>query len=197
MSETKKLSMRERNKIQTRAHVLEAATTLFGAKGFAATSIDDIVAESGASRATVYAHFPGKEALLAEIVLRMWHETLEHYEAFGALADWSRGSLLDWLSEYAEHWERTASRSKAAFEASLPSIMSDAPRWHQRQVAAVRSNSDLWREFPIAEADLRASILVNAVQAEMTSHFFGEERLDTPEFLGYLADAIRALLGVA
>jgi AcrR family transcriptional regulator len=52
----------------TRRSILEAATRLFGAKGYAGTTMRDIAAEVGILPGSLYAHIDGKETLLAEIV---------------------------------------------------------------------------------------------------------------------------------
>jgi AcrR family transcriptional regulator len=49
--------------------VAEAATSLFLCKGYLGTSMDDIAAEAGVSKQTVYKHFSDKEQLFGEIVL--------------------------------------------------------------------------------------------------------------------------------
>jgi AcrR family transcriptional regulator len=49
--------------------MLEAARVLFLSKGFAATSLDDVVAKSGGSLTTLYQLFGNKEGLWRELVL--------------------------------------------------------------------------------------------------------------------------------
>jgi AcrR family transcriptional regulator len=48
-----------------RAQILAAAARLFMSQGFGATSMDAVAREAGVSKATLYAHFEGKEALFA------------------------------------------------------------------------------------------------------------------------------------
>ncbi|MBB5786323.1 TetR/AcrR family transcriptional regulator [Jiangella mangrovi] len=48
--------------------IVEAATEVFLAQGYAGTSIDQIAARAAVSKPTVYAHFAGKETLFAAIV---------------------------------------------------------------------------------------------------------------------------------
>ncbi|KRA42130.1 TetR/AcrR family transcriptional regulator [Devosia sp. Root635] len=50
--------------------VLDAALSVFVAKGFAAAKVDDIARQAGVSKGTVYLYFPSKEALLEGIVQR-------------------------------------------------------------------------------------------------------------------------------
>ncbi len=49
-----------------RQAILDAAYRLFRTQGFEGTSISDITAQFGGSRATVYSHFPSKEELFVE-----------------------------------------------------------------------------------------------------------------------------------
>jgi AcrR family transcriptional regulator len=49
--------------------VLRAALGLFGERGIDATSMDAIAQSSGASKATIYNHWPNKEALLIDVML--------------------------------------------------------------------------------------------------------------------------------
>ncbi len=52
----------------TRQTVLDAAARLFDARGFAAVSIGDLTAASGASNGSIYHHFGSKDGLLGEVV---------------------------------------------------------------------------------------------------------------------------------
>ena len=48
--------------------ILDAAAELFLAHGFAAVSMDAVARQASVSKATLYAHFPGKDALFAAMV---------------------------------------------------------------------------------------------------------------------------------
>jgi AcrR family transcriptional regulator len=57
----------ERREI-TIATILGAARALFGRQGFAATTIDDIAADSALAKGAVYHHFASKEALFTAVM---------------------------------------------------------------------------------------------------------------------------------
>src|SRR5262245_25948667 len=59
----------------TRGRVLLAGLRLFAELGFHGTSIRDLGGAAGINSATLYAHFPSKEHLLAELVL-LGHEEM-------------------------------------------------------------------------------------------------------------------------
>jgi TetR/AcrR family transcriptional repressor of mexJK operon len=60
--------------------ILDAATSLFLARGYQATSMDDIAALAQVSKQTIYTHFTNKEELFAELVLG----NVERVDAFVA-----------------------------------------------------------------------------------------------------------------
>jgi AcrR family transcriptional regulator len=64
--------------------VLAAAVELFASRGFDATSIRDIAAEAQVQPASVYYHYPSKEALLVAIVDRAAAQVAEQLAAAAA-----------------------------------------------------------------------------------------------------------------
>jgi AcrR family transcriptional regulator len=59
----------------TRGRILHAALALFAEYGFHGASIRDLAGRVGITSATLYAHYPSKEHVLAELV-RLGHEEL-------------------------------------------------------------------------------------------------------------------------
>jgi AcrR family transcriptional regulator len=60
--------MREENARRTRAAIVAAASELFTARGYAATSLADVAAAAGVARPTVFAAFGSKPALLRQVL---------------------------------------------------------------------------------------------------------------------------------
>lgn len=56
--------LRERKKAATKERIYLEAIELFRQKGFAATTVDEIIAAAEVSKGTFFNYFPGKEALL-------------------------------------------------------------------------------------------------------------------------------------
>ena len=56
---------------RTRSAILAAAETLFLARGYLGTSMDDVARTAPVSKQTLYAHVGSKEALFVEVVARM------------------------------------------------------------------------------------------------------------------------------
>jgi TetR/AcrR family transcriptional regulator, cholesterol catabolism regulator len=57
--------------------ILEAAAKLFSERGYAATRIEDIIAELSASRRVIYEHFAGKSDILVAICEQAIRSTIE------------------------------------------------------------------------------------------------------------------------
>jgi AcrR family transcriptional regulator len=68
-----RLTHRQRQALETRRLIAEAAGSLFLERGYAATTMDAIAGEAGVAVSTVYAAFKNKRAILKEIRLA-WHD---------------------------------------------------------------------------------------------------------------------------
>ncbi len=80
----------------TREKLVDGAVKVFADKGYANATVDDVLRESGVSRASFYAHFPSKVALvraLADSFVPMWQPL---YEELAAMAVPDQARLEDW-----------------------------------------------------------------------------------------------------
>ncbi len=88
-----------------REQVIDAAITVFAAKGYRVASISDIISEAGVARGTFYLYFKSKEEVFNAALDRflvlykaMAHrEKTRDYGALASLEDTLRGALVDWL----------------------------------------------------------------------------------------------------
>lgn len=72
---------------QTQKRIAESARALFVQKGYAATSIEDIVAATGSSKGNIYYHFKSKEGLFLFLLdewdrewIDQWKDREVHYQ---------------------------------------------------------------------------------------------------------------------
>ena len=85
-------SLRQRQKARTRQELLEAALDTFSRVGFGLATVEAIAGRAGASKGTVYAHFPdGRDGLFRELYEDLSNRTVEraqqlHQEADGLLS---------------------------------------------------------------------------------------------------------------
>jgi AcrR family transcriptional regulator len=64
-----------------KARILDAAERVFLKRGYQSASLDEIAQVAPASKPTIYAHFPGKEALFEAVVARVL-DGLTNFEGF-------------------------------------------------------------------------------------------------------------------
>jgi AcrR family transcriptional regulator len=99
-------SLRAEQVAQTRAALVTAGRTLFGAKGFAATSVEDLARASRVTTGALYHHFPTKAALFEAVFEQVHAEMLIASAEAAAAADGALemltagfGVFLDWVLE--------------------------------------------------------------------------------------------------
>lgn len=98
--------LRERHKQFTHDRLLEAAVTVFATKGYAAATIDDIAAEAGVNRGTVYLHFKNKREVANDLFIGIRPSVHEEIALLDdVLAGGSRTELRDWLHRMLEWYD--------------------------------------------------------------------------------------------
>lgn len=68
MTDTERVSRKRQQAEHTREVIVQAATRLFARKGYRATSMADLTAETGLTRGAFYHHFDAKDALFRAVV---------------------------------------------------------------------------------------------------------------------------------
>lgn len=84
------VSLRQRQQLRTRQDLVRAVITVISAGGLGAATIERITKRAGASRATLYAHFPGgRTDLIAEAYHAVGRDLIEAAERDAARhSDW-------------------------------------------------------------------------------------------------------------
>jgi AcrR family transcriptional regulator len=136
-----------------RAHrsVLDAAVALFAERGIDGTSMDAIATASGVSKATIYKHWPDKEALALEM--------LDHLHR---LDEWPDTQSADVVADITELLARRPSPRTATLRAKImPHLMAYASRhegfhkaWRARLLEPTRQRLTRLLHRAIAEGRL-------------------------------------------
>jgi TetR/AcrR family transcriptional regulator, mexJK operon transcriptional repressor len=87
-------------KDERRAAILEIARTAFLQNGYAATSMSQIAAKLGGSKATLYSYFPSKKDLFFAVTEAESAKTLEHLYDVGELPGDIREALLGFCRRF-------------------------------------------------------------------------------------------------
>ena len=99
-------SRRERKKRALRARILEAASVLFGERGFAGTKVSDICARADVAQKTFFNHFATKQDVLREIALAALDELNVAVEAARKEERTTGARLAHFFADVAEEMER-------------------------------------------------------------------------------------------
>lgn len=95
---------RRRRKEARPQELLDAALMLFVQKGFAATRAEEVAAQAGVSKGTLYLYYPSKEELLKAVIAhylsaRIAEGAAQAAEYSGPTTALLRGILVDWWTQ--------------------------------------------------------------------------------------------------
>ena len=110
------------HKEQTRRRILDAAAAVFRRQGFAATGVDQVMAEAGLTPGGFYSHFGSKAELLAEAMTHALRN------GPSLLNPSHEGSGPEWLSEAAQKYLSREHRSRPETGCSLPPLLAEVGR---------------------------------------------------------------------
>jgi AcrR family transcriptional regulator len=112
------MNLRVEQKQRTRSRLVEAAAELFQTKGYAATTIEDLVDRVGATRATFYLHFRTKADLVSEVMAEIRQESRALTDQLEAVvASGQRAALRSWLDDAFDFWDELRPYAAAEEEA--------------------------------------------------------------------------------
>lgn len=77
----KKISFREQMQIAREDAIVSAVNRLLAEKGFDAMTVDEVAAEVGIAKASLYRHFTSKEELAAAAMVRAMQRAWDHIES--------------------------------------------------------------------------------------------------------------------
>src|SRR5579859_2936806 len=80
-------SLKEKQRQEREALILQLAEEVLMEKGYYETSIDEIAARVGIAKGTVYLHFPSKEDLTVAIMIREIKQLIAEIEAIASTED--------------------------------------------------------------------------------------------------------------
>ena len=190
------ISLRERQKAQTREHLLDVAAQLIGERGYNDTTMDDIARAAGSSRATVYAYFATKDDILRTLAIEMWKSTEDLYRDFAALPEWSPAAIRGWLEGVAAAWDRSIDRIRAVVLSQGRELGKDYLHYHRGYVRTLTGDEGKWGRFPAEEAEVRAHLLITQLETFLGNWYIRGWEVDRAVALDTLADVWCATLKV-
>jgi AcrR family transcriptional regulator len=183
-------NLREAQKEMTRRRLLATALELFQAKGYAATTVDDIAAAAGTTRVTFYAHFPSRSDLMRTLIGELnqilqrtaspIHGTTER-ALVAAVTDGDPDKLAEWLHTAASRWDTIRPYTTAAFEAAAvdPELRTLVDTWFEEGIADIKEGLDQAGRFAPETRHLRGVLAM--AQLDYVARNWNPERWDADQ----------------
>lgn len=139
------MSLRDLQKQMTYDLFLAKALELFGTKGYAATTIDDIATAAGSTRTTFYLHFASKaevmSALLATVDAML--TAADDPPLNEVVASGSRDLIEKWLDRKLTQWDEIKPYLTASYQAAHePDVAARTERWFEDAVTQMTAGLD-------------------------------------------------------
>lgn len=134
------MNLRQAQKRLTSELLLKEGLALFEAKGYAATTIDDIAAAAGTTRQTFYQHFASKAALMKQLITAVDELLIavDDPRLSAVVESGDREKIHAWLGKKIDQWPAIKPYVTAAHEAAA-------------QDAEIQDAIDVWFESAIAD----------------------------------------------
>jgi AcrR family transcriptional regulator len=201
------VTLREAQKQMTRRLLLDAGLELFGSKGYAATTVDDIATAAGTTRVTFYAYFPSRSELMKALIDEQLNERLERIRSahrgstaedlVAAVRDGSRAAIHGWLAQTADRWPSIHAiirigRDAAAVEPELRDLVD---RWLGEAIGDIEDGLIQAGRFEPHQRHFRGVLAMS--QLDYVAQHWGEAdwHLTREQMLDELTDSWCAVLG--
>jgi len=197
-SMSKGLTLRDEQKRLTRRRLIEGALAAFERKGYAATTIDDIVAEANASRATFYLHFKSKSDVVLVMAQTLGTRWRELYRDLTSGERLSRKELYDWLDAMAGHYQTNRATVAALDQAAAvePEVASVRLDNQQESMAVVAESIRRWYGSDEEDARIRAALLLAQMDRFFDLWIVHGLEFDRARAIGTLTDLWFSALGL-
>ncbi|MET8117387.1 TetR/AcrR family transcriptional regulator [Streptomyces prasinus] len=103
--------------IATRQRFVDEALRLFKERGYESTSMAQIAAAAGSSRANLYLYFNSKSQIIRARMTEIETEVAELYEVLDRMSQHTPGALREWLETARGMWLRYATEFEAVNQA--------------------------------------------------------------------------------
>ena len=199
------IGVRERQKLETRQKILQAALDLFAEKGFEGASVRDIAARAGVIHGLIKYHFDSKDQLWKSAVDYLFERQAEEMRAPPGYEDLSPSDKArDWIRRYVHYCARHPEHARIMVQESIRD--SERLRWavekHIDPVHAIARENGRQRVADGVYPDIPQHAIIYIISAAAQSPFMLSsevalsEGIDVtdPKQIDAYADALIAFL---
>ncbi|OYD73800.1 UNVERIFIED_ORG: TetR family transcriptional regulator [Burkholderia sp. CF145] len=165
-SRAKPLPLREQQKLFTQERLLDASVHVFLERGYANSTVDDIVEAASVGRATFYLHFKNKLEVMRALIQAMERHNEDLIEELRSYDQPTRATLESWLRRFVNHWFEEGDRFLVGLQAlaSEPELSGELEVGIRLATGALSKLLVGKQAMSVTEAQLRANLLVGALQ---------------------------------
>jgi TetR/AcrR family transcriptional regulator len=149
--------------------ILESARKQFARYGFSKTTMEEIAAEAGRGKASLYYYFPTKEALFREVVAREQAD----FKRFAHSTIHGSGTAADKIRAYVGHrleyfrqllnLGKLSVQSLGSIRPVLADLLDEFSRWEHDVIRSLLQTGLERGEFSLEDPDRAASTLLHAL----------------------------------
>jgi len=197
--------LRATQKEMTRRLLLAKALELFQAKGYAATTVDDIATAAGTTRVTFYAYFPSRADLVRALIGEL-NEALERTASptrgsteralVAVVSEGSSEKVTEWLRSTSSRWDTIRPLLNAAFEAATvdPELRGLVDAWLEEAIGDIEEGLDRAGRFAPETRRFRGVLAIAQLDYVARNWTPGRWNADHDRMLDVLAESWVSLL---
>lgn len=143
--ESEVMSLRAAQKQMTYELFLAKALDLFGEKGYAATTIDDIATAAGSTRTTFYLHFSSKSEVMSALLTKVDAvlTAADDPTLTDVVASGDRTQIHIWLDRKFSQWDEIKPYLTASYQAAHePDVAARTEQWFEDAVGDMIAGLD-------------------------------------------------------
>lgn len=186
------MSLRAAQKQMTYELLLTNALELFGAKGYAATTIDDIATAAGATRTTFYLHFSSKADVMSALLTKVDAilTTADDPTLSAVVASGSRDLIREWLDRKFSQWDEIKPYLTASFQAAHePDVAAKTEQWFEDAVGQMTEGLDRAKRYPPDRRQVRCVLAFGQLEYLSRRYFSVGWRIPREVCLDELTDS--------
>jgi AcrR family transcriptional regulator len=138
-------TLRAAQKRMTYELFLEKGLALFGDKGYAATTVDDIASAAGSTRTTFYLHFASKAELMSALLAKVDAilTSVDDPPLTEVVASGSHDLIAAWLDRKLSQWDEIKPFLTASYQAlHEPAVVEQTEQWFESAVGDMVAGLD-------------------------------------------------------
>lgn len=154
-------TLRAAQKRMTYELFLEKGLELFGTKGYAATTVDDIASAAGSTRTTFYLHFASKAELMSALLEKV--DTIltssDDPPLPVVVESGSRALIRAWLDRKFSQWDEIKPYLTASYQAMHePDVIERTEQWFESAVGDMIAGLDKAGRFDASVRKIRCTL---------------------------------------